>query len=153
MALLTRNIVVQGNPTNSEPTDITPLACTDNYGSTYPCENTFTNGFGGHIMVTGTSAAAHLAGVELYRMGQTNILGRYPLHFHLMGSQQGKSVGALVTDSSVHRSFFRCFAVHGTHFAKLHENTAYDAIGHCYFLEDGVEGACEGFFAHLATID
>jgi len=50
-----------------------------------------------------------------------------------------------VTDSSVHRSYFRCYAIHGTYSEKvdngvvLSENTAYDAIGHCYFIEDGVE--------------
>jgi len=152
VALLSRTIVIQGDPTNSEPTDISPMMCTDSYGSNFPCENSYTNGFGGHIMVTGTAAAVHLSGVELYRMGQTNVLGRYPIHFHLMGSQQGRAVGAVVTDSSVHRSFFRCFAVHGTHYAKLHENTAYDAIGHCYFLEDGVEGTSKCLLAHL-TVD
>lgn len=140
VALLSRNILVQGNEATSEPTDTSPIACTDSYGSSYPCENKFTNGFGGHIMVTGTLASAYVAGVELYRMGQTNVLGRYPLHFHLMGSQQGRSIGAVATDNAVHRSFFRCMTVHGTHYAKLYENTAYDAIGHCYFLEDGVEG-------------
>ncbi|KAI9015919.1 G8 domain-containing protein [Hyaloraphidium curvatum] len=152
VALLSRDLLIQGNEATSEPTDTVPTACTDRYGSSYPCEDKYQTGYGGHVLVTGTRASALVSGVELYRMGQTNVLGRYPMHFHLMGSQQGKPVGAVVTDSSVHRSFFRCFAVHGTSYARLHENTAYDAMGHCYFLEDGVEENNEfhfNFGAHV----
>ncbi|KAI9034510.1 G8 domain-containing protein [Hyaloraphidium curvatum] len=155
VALLSRDVLIQGNEATSEPTDTTPLACTDSYGSSYPCEDKFPTGFGGHVLVTGTAASANVSGVELYRMGQTNVLGRYPLHFHMMGSQQNKSIGATASDCSVHRSFFRCFAVHGTHFARVHENTAYDATGHCYFIEDGVEENNEfhwNFGAHVHSI-
>ncbi|KAI9015632.1 hypothetical protein DFJ74DRAFT_732320 [Hyaloraphidium curvatum] len=155
VALLSRDILIQGDEVSSEPTDTTPLACTDSSGSSYPCEDKFRNGFGGHVMVSGSRSSANVSGVEFFRMGQTNVLGRYPLHFHLMGSQEGRAVGAVATDCSVHRSFFRCFAVHGTDFARLHENTAYDATGHCFFLEDGVEENNElhyNFGAHVHTI-
>uniref|UniRef100_A0A6B2KYW6 CEMIP beta-helix domain-containing protein n=1 Tax=Arcella intermedia TaxID=1963864 RepID=A0A6B2KYW6_9EUKA len=74
----------------------------------------------------------------MYRMGQTNQLARYPLHFHLVGTSMGPTQ-TLISDCSVHHSFFRCYAIHGTNNVTITQNTAYDAIAHCYFLEDGVE--------------
>ena len=43
-------------------------------------------------------ASLHLSNVELYRMGQTNVRGRYPVHFHMMGEASGRaSVRRLVS--------------------------------------------------------
>jgi cell migration-inducing and hyaluronan-binding protein len=86
-------------------------------------------GYGGHVLVDGEAATARVAGVEFYRMGQTNVMGRYPLHFHRMKDAGGKR--SYMRDSSVHRSFYRCVSVHGTHGALVSQNVAYDAIGHC----------------------
>jgi hypothetical protein len=137
--LLSRAVVVQGDAENSEPTDTVPLACTDsgnaNDLSTFPCPQSFLTGFGGHIRVESTGAQGRLSGVELFRMGQTNVLGRYPMHFHLIG----QSPQSYVRDCAVHRSFFRCYAIHGSHNITLTENVGFDAIGHCFFIEDGVE--------------
>ena len=109
VALLSRNIVIRGNA-RSDPTDTTPLECdaattyglgtVDRFIKGYdkiPCQDTFLTGFGGHVMLTGLS---RVAGVEFWRMGQTNVLGRYPVHFHrnLKGSE------SYATDNSVHRS-------------------------------------------------
>eukprot|EP01113_Clastostelium_recurvatum_P039916 TRINITY_DN614_c0_g1_i1.p1 TRINITY_DN614_c0_g1~~TRINITY_DN614_c0_g1_i1.p1 ORF type:complete len:1844 (-),score=383.73 TRINITY_DN614_c0_g1_i1:116-5647(-) len=146
VALLSRNVVVQGD-TNSLPTDAWPFACNNtnspNEKSTFPCQNSYLTGFGGHIIVdgsTGTSPVGRFSGVEMYRVGQTNIIGRYPIHFHMLGDVTATNyANHYVTDSSVHDSYFRCYAIHGTHGVLLSENTAYNAIGHCYFLEDGVE--------------
>lgn len=142
VALLSRNILIQGDPTNSYPTDTANKTCVDNNNSTYPCEMSYLTGFGAHIIVigAGTTASGRFSGVEMFRVGQTNTLGRYPIHFHLLGNRTANNyTTAYVQDSSVHDSFFRCFAIHGTSGARLSENTAYNAIGHCYFLEDGVE--------------
>jgi len=141
VALLSRNIVVQGDAINSAPTDTTPVACTTTGdSSTYPCENSFLTGFGAHIIVNGSYAQGRFSGVEMYRVGQTNVLGRYPIHFHLIGNITSTNyAAAFVRDSSVHDSYFRCYAIHGTSGVKVSQNTAYNAIGHCYFLEDGVE--------------
>lgn len=38
-----------------------------------------------------------------------------------------------------HRSYFRCYVVHGTNNTVVQRNTAFDNWGHCYYLEDGVE--------------
>jgi G8 domain len=144
VGLLSRAIVIQGSATDSEPTDKDPLNCDlsfydnqfwDRYGDTKaPCEYTEITGYGGHVIVLGTGRG-YVSGVEFYRMGQTNVLGRYPMHFHLLGN----CPDCYVTDSSFHRSYYRCISIHGTNNATISENVAYDVTGYCYYLEDGVE--------------
>ena len=138
VALLSRRIVVQGDAQHSEPTDIDNPICYDYGTSTYPCNNKFLTGYGVHVRVEGSSATGRFEGVEIYRAGQTNVLGHYALHFHMIG--ETVPTGRLYTkDCSVHRSYFRAYAVHGTNNVLISENTAYDVIGHAYFIEDGVE--------------
>lgn len=137
VGLLTRNIRVQGAPEDSEPIDPDPGTCTDrsHFGRTNaPCPNTDTTGFGGHIIVH-SGGKGYVEGVELYRMGQTNVMGRYPFHWHLLGS----CPDCYFSGNSVHRSYYRCISIHGTHNATVSENVAYDVSGYCYYLEDGVE--------------
>ena len=73
----------------------------------------------------------YVEGVELRRMGQTNILGRYPMHFHLLG----RGSRGYLKDSSIFRSFYRCVSIHGTYGVTVSENVAFDVVGHCYYLE------------------
>jgi len=146
VALLSRNILVQGDPFNSEPTDTSKIACNRNNGrSTYPCDNTYLTGWGVHIMVMGGSKAGRFSGVEVYRGGQTNQLARYPIHWHMCGNVSQPNI-YYATDCSVHHSFFRCYTIHGTSGTslstgvKLTKNVGYDVVGHCYFCsEDGME--------------
>lgn len=52
VALLSRNIVIQGDPINSEPTDKLNVSCTTRDSlSAFPCEKSFLTGFGAHIMI------------------------------------------------------------------------------------------------------
>ena len=137
VGLLTRTIKIQGSQADSEPTDPDPLNCTgiSRYGdSSRPCGNTGITGYGAHVMVYG-SGVGYIEGIELYRVGQTNVLGRYPMHFHLLGD----CPQCYFKDSSVHRSYYRCISIHGTHSTTVTENVAYDVTGFCYYLEDGVE--------------
>jgi len=139
VGLLSRMILIQGSEIDSEPTDSDPLTCTESrwkwgdYGT--HCANTELTGFGGHVMVH-NGAKGYVEGVQLYRMGQTNVLGRYPFHFHLLGNS---CQGCYLKDSSFHRSFYRCISIHGTHNLTVTENVGYDVTGYCYYLEDGVE--------------
>jgi hypothetical protein len=47
--------------------------------------------------------------------------------------------GNYVKDCAVHKSFYRCVSIHGTHDVNVSRNVAYDVEGHCFYLEDGVE--------------
>ena len=92
------------------------------------------DGFGGHFMAMG--GALFVSGTELYRMGQRFKMGRYPVHWHMLGDA---SRGQFVVGSSVHHSFNRCVTVHGSNGVLVQDNVAFDAPGHCFFLEDGAE--------------
>ncbi|MGI8911283.1 MAG: G8 domain-containing protein [Rubrobacteraceae bacterium] len=119
VALLSRNVTIQGEPVSSA------------------------SGFGGQIMVMDMTmngmtqhATARLEGVELKAMGQKNILRRYPLHFHMLGDGGANSY---LKDSSIHHTFNRCVTIHGTNQLQVHDNVCFDHIGHGFFFEDGAE--------------
>src|SRR5678815_400041 len=94
-------------------------------------EKTFS---GGHMMAMAGSTMK-VSGVELTRMGQHENLARYPIHWHLVGDTQGQ----YIENSAIHDTFSRCVTVHGTNNIRVENNVAYNNVGHCYFLEDGVE--------------
>ncbi len=90
--------------------------------------------FGGHIMAMVTSHM-YVEGVELNRMGQNLQLARYPIHWHLVGDAKGQ----YVKNSAIHDSYNRCVTVHGTNDVQVENNVTYNTVGHCFFLEDGIE--------------
>jgi cell surface hyaluronidase len=111
VGLLSRNIVIQGR--------MASLA----------------DRFGGHVMVM-TGGRAFVNSAEFVNMGQENKMGRYPIHWHMMGDS---SRGQYVRNSSVHDSFNRCVTIHGSNGVKVQSNVTYNIPGHCFFLEDGAE--------------
>src|SRR6476620_7953932 len=76
-----------------------------------------------------------VSGVELSRMGQHLHLARYPIHWHIDGEGQGQ----YVENSSIHDTYSRCVTVHGTNDLRIQNNVTYNTVGHCFFLEDGIE--------------
>ncbi len=90
--------------------------------------------FGGHIMAM-SGSKMFVEGVELNRMGQNMHLARYPIHWHLIGDAQGQ----YIRNSAIHDTYSRCVTVHGTNDLDIENNVTYNNIGHCFFLEDGVE--------------
>ena len=88
---------------------------------------------GAHVHVD--KAEARIRGVQAFRMGQRNVEGAYPFHFHLLGD----AFSSYIQDSSVHRSYYRGVVIHGTSHTTVSDNVAFDVAGHCYYLEDGVE--------------
>src|SRR5688572_17944508 len=90
---------------------------------------------GGHIMAMVTSKM-FVEGVELNRMSQNLELARYPIHWHLVGDG-GK--GQYVNNSAIHDTYNRCVTVHGTNDVLVENNVTYNIVGHCFFLEDGIE--------------
>ena len=102
------------------------------------------NGFGAHVMVMDLASSLQLDGVELRRMGQEGLTGRYPIHWHLLsyaanGAELGDASNHFVRNSSVWDSRNRCMVIHGTNGVSLTNNICYSIKGHAIFLEDAVE--------------
>ena len=90
--------------------------------------------FGGHIMAMAGSKM-FVSGVELNRMGQNMHLARYPIHWHILGDGPGQ----YIENSSIHDTYNRCVTVHGTNDLRIENNVTYNTVGHCFFMEDGIE--------------
>ena len=121
VGLLTRNIKVQSS------------------------EDSLESWFGGHIMAMVTSEM-YVEGVELTRMGQHMELARYPIHWHLVGDGGD---GQYIRNAAIHNTFNRCVTVHGTNDLRIENNVTYNTVGHCFFMEDGIETGNE-FIKNLA---
>ncbi|MDR2216510.1 MAG: G8 domain-containing protein, partial [Nevskiaceae bacterium] len=89
---------------------------------------------GGHIMAM-PSSRMYISGVELNRMGQNLTLARYPVHWHLVGDAQGQ----YIKNAAIHDTYNRCVTVHGTNELQVENNVTYNTVGHCFFMEDGIE--------------
>ena len=90
--------------------------------------------FGGHIMAMAGSEM-YVDGVELNRMGQHLTLARYPIHWHVLGEGEGQ----YIKNAAIHDTYNRCVTVHGTNNLQIEENVTYNTVGHCFFIEDGIE--------------
>ena len=101
--------------------------------------------FGGHIMGMVTSKM-YVEGVELYRMGQNLELARYPIHWHLVGDA---GAGQYLRNTAIHDTYNRCVTVHGTNNLQVENNVTYNTVGHCFFMEDGMETGNE-YISNLA---
>ena len=97
--------------------------------------NNENQGYGGHMMFM-ENTKTYVENVELYKMGQKGVLGKYPFHWHLT---KNTAKGSYFKNSSVHRSFNRAVTIHGTDRVTVDGIFAYDHIGHGIFLEDGGE--------------
>jgi cell migration-inducing and hyaluronan-binding protein len=89
---------------------------------------------GGHVMAMGASKM-FVEGVEFHRMGQNLTLARYPIHWHLIGDAKGQ----YIRNAAIHDTYNRCVTVHGTNNLQVENNVTYNTVGHCFFLEDGIE--------------
>ena len=101
--------------------------------------------YGGHVMAMGASKM-FVEGVEFQRMGQNLTLARYPIHWHLIGDAKGQ----YIRNAAIHDTYNRCVTVHGTNFLRVENNVTYNTVGHCFFLEDGIEHGNE--FVHNLAI-
>ncbi|HEY6814036.1 MAG TPA: G8 domain-containing protein [Croceibacterium sp.] len=97
-------------------------------------EDAATSYRGGHIMAM-SGSQMHVDSVELSRMGQHLTLARYPIHFHVLGEGRGM----YVRNAAIHDTFSRCVTVHGTNNLQIENNVTFNTVGHCFFMEDGIE--------------
>ncbi|MEP2783907.1 MAG: G8 domain-containing protein [Pseudoruegeria sp.] len=110
VALLTRNVTIQGD------------------------EDSVEDGYGAHTMVM-DGAEQHIEGAEYYRVGQVDELGRYPIHWHMLGDAEGQYAKGV----SVHESYQKGSTIHGTSNILYEDNVIYNTVGHGVFFEDGSE--------------
>ena len=110
VGLLTHNIVVQGDE-QSESLRI-----------------------GGHAMFMNgaTPATVQLARVTFRRMGQFNLTGRYPVHFHMMGAMRDSYVRQVAIDGSIQRGI----VLHAVRGVQATGNVIYNTVGHNFVVED-----------------
>ncbi|KAJ8389419.1 hypothetical protein AAFF_G00119570 [Aldrovandia affinis] len=149
VGLLTRNIVVRGS-NNTEWNDRIE-ACPEGFNTgefaTQTCfqgrfgEEIGSDQFGGCIMFHAPRPSENLAVgrieyVELFHAGQAFRLGRYPIHWHLMGDLQYKSY---VRGCAIHQTYNRAVTIHNTHNLLVERNVIYDIMGGAFFIEDGIE--------------
>jgi hypothetical protein len=100
----------------------------------------------GHTMYHRNSAGS-ISYAEFRRLGKPGVLGRYSLHYHLVGNtMRGSSViGASIWDSGN-----RWLAIHGTNYLVVRDCVGYRSQGHGFFLEDGTE-VCNVLDRNLAV--
>jgi len=115
VGLLTRNIVYRGDPETSNK-----------------------NMFGAHIMLHSPgdeSVIGRIENIELTDVGQAFQLGRYPIHFHMIGTVHQ----SYARNNAIHQTYNRAVTLHGVHYFKVINNVAYDTMGHTIFIEDAAE--------------
>ncbi|CAG01606.1 unnamed protein product, partial [Tetraodon nigroviridis] len=140
VALLSRNILIYGEMESS---------C---YGKM--CQFYSHDTFGGHVKIFRNFSSVHLSHVELKNMGQQSENSRYPVHFHMCGDvdQRGGYWEPTYVDGlSIHHSFSRCLTIHATNGLLVKNTLGYDTLGHCFFLEDGIEQR-NTFFHNLGLL-
>jgi hypothetical protein len=89
----------------------------------------------GHTMYHRDSAGS-ISYAEFRHLGKKGVLGRYPIHFHLVGDTMR---GSSVIGASVWGSHNRWVTIHGTDYLVVRDCVGYQSIGHGFFLEDATE--------------
>jgi hypothetical protein len=92
-------------------------------------------GVRGHTMYHRGSAGS-ISYSEFRHLGKRGVLGRYSLHFHLVGDTMR---GSFVLGASVWDSDNRWLTVHGTDYLVVRDCVGYRSVGHGFYLEDGTE--------------
>ena len=115
VGLLSRNVKLQGDEATSTENE---------YGA-----NIFMHSEGDDSVI------GRLSHIELERVGQAFKVGRYAVHFHMIGAVHKSYADGV----SVHEGFNRAFTIHGTHYLRLLNNVAYHVKGHNFFIEDAIE--------------
>jgi hypothetical protein len=93
---------------------------------------------GVHIMLFSPgdeSVVGRVENLELFYAGQAFTLGRYPLHFHMIGTVSQ----SYIKNNAIHHTFNRATTVHGVFYLTIQDNVAYHTMGHTFFIEDGIE--------------
>jgi hypothetical protein len=94
--------------------------------------------YGAHIMLHShgdDSLTGRISYVELTQVGQAFQLGRYPIHFHMIGAVHN----SYIKGNSIHHTYNRACTIHGVQYLTIANNVAFETMGHTFFIEDGAE--------------
>jgi hypothetical protein len=69
-------------------------------------------------------------------LGKEGVLGRYSIHYHLVGDTMR---GASVRGVSIVDSHNRWITIHGAQYLVVRDCVGFQSVGHGFFLEDGTE--------------
>ncbi|MBA3622861.1 MAG: hypothetical protein H0W48_00020 [Methylibium sp.] len=112
--------------------------------------------FGFHCMIMGgldPGREVQISGLKIIRGGQRGLLGRYPIHWHMISYSSysaadpvnsgkivyGDADGHWIKHSIIDQSENRGFVIHGTNGILVEDCVGYSIRGHCFFLENGSE--------------
>ena len=126
VGLITRNVVYRGDPETSSK-----------------------NQFGAHIMLHSAGDESLIGRIEYCEfrdVGQAFQLGRYPIHFHLIGTVHN----SYIRGNAIHHTYNRAVTIHGVHYLRIINNLAYHTMGHTFFIEDAAE--TKNFLDHNLAI-
>ena len=73
--------------------------------------------------------------LQLEDVGQAFLLGKYPIHYHMIG----RVTNSYVKNNAIMRSYNRGTTLHGVKYLRVERNCIWDAMGHTIFVEDGAE--------------
>ena len=92
-------------------------------------------GVRGHTMYHAGSRGG-ISYARFAHLGKEGVLGRYAIHFHLVGdTMRGSQVlGVAIVDSAN-----RWVTIHGTNYLIVRDCVGYRSAGHGFFMEDGTE--------------
>lgn len=109
VAILSRNVVIQGDPTFSR---------LDQHGAHIMLHSRDKK----HLSIVdrsqGESLTARIENIEVRYAGQMGRLGRYSIHFHMIGAVRN----SYVRKNSIHHTFNRAIAIHGVHYLRVQDN-------------------------------
>jgi len=115
VGLLSRNVIYRGDPETSAQKE-----------------------YGAQIMVHSNgmeTLTARIEYVHFFDVGQAFQLGRYPIHFHLIGVVHN----SYIRGNAIQQSYNRACTIHGVHYLRVVENVAFNVKGHNFFIEDAAE--------------
>jgi hypothetical protein len=89
----------------------------------------------GHTMYHAGSKGS-ISYAEFRHLGKKGILGRYPIHFHLV---QSTMRGSYVQGASIWDSANRWLVIHGAEYLVVRDTVGFNSLGPGFFLENGTE--------------
>ena len=113
-------------------------------------ETSALNQYGAHIMMASPgdeSVVGRIENCEFTDVGQAFKLGRYPIHFHMIGTV----TQSYVKNNAIHQTYNRAITIHGVHYLTVQNNVAYKNMGHAIFIEDAAE--TKNLIIHNLVVD